>query len=78
MTKEHSSQQAPDVKEEPDPELSIPKSSVPNYQTNAVKQTKGGELRRSFRGQKGTLTYKRFICGSLQVLCELCDINTLC
>ncbi|KAL0850011.1 hypothetical protein ABMA28_011921 [Loxostege sticticalis] len=54
MTKEHSSQQAPDVKEEPDPELSIPKSSVPNYQTNAVKQTKGGELRRSFRGQKAS------------------------
>ncbi|CAH0406062.1 unnamed protein product [Chilo suppressalis] len=39
-----------EVKEEPDPEMSIPKTSVPNYQTTVVKQTKSGEVKKTCRG----------------------------
>ncbi|XP_026764436.2 protein tramtrack, alpha isoform isoform X1 [Galleria mellonella] len=41
----------PEVKEEPDPELSIPKSSVPNYHTTTIKQTptKNTEAKKSCR-----------------------------
>ncbi|KAM3966792.1 uncharacterized protein ACR2FA_012331 isoform 2-T2 [Aphomia sociella] len=40
-----------EIKEEPDPELSIPKSSVLNYQTTVVKQTsvKNSEVKKSCR-----------------------------
>lgn len=40
---------AQDPKEEPDPELAIPKSSVPNYQTSVVKQAaKSTETKKSY------------------------------
>lgn len=55
MSREHATQQAPqDLKEEADPELSIPKTSVPNYQTTATRQNsaKANEIKRTYRGQK--------------------------
>ncbi|CAG9782876.1 unnamed protein product [Diatraea saccharalis] len=51
LAKERISQQPlHEVKEEPDPEMSIPKTTVPNYQTTIVKQTKSGEMKKSCRG----------------------------
>ncbi|XP_053601897.1 protein tramtrack, beta isoform isoform X1 [Plodia interpunctella] len=41
----------PELKEDPDPELSIPKTSVPNYQTN-TKPAKTTETKKSYRGQR--------------------------
>nr|XP_049698540.1 protein tramtrack, beta isoform isoform X1 [Helicoverpa armigera]XP_049698541.1 protein tramtrack, beta isoform isoform X1 [Helicoverpa armigera]XP_049698542.1 protein tramtrack, beta isoform isoform X1 [Helicoverpa armigera]XP_049698543.1 protein tramtrack, beta isoform isoform X1 [Helicoverpa armigera]XP_049698544.1 protein tramtrack, beta isoform isoform X1 [Helicoverpa armigera] len=46
---DHSQPVAQEPKEEPDPELVLPKSSVPNYQTSVVKHTPKAETKKSYR-----------------------------
>jgi hypothetical protein len=48
LAREHEA--PPEVKEEPDPELAIPKTSVLNYQTTIKQTGQPGQMKRAYRG----------------------------